>query len=82
MALAPLSAMFARVRGAALDGIAAREVSIEVHARRGLPGLDLVGLPDKAVREARVRVRSFDYLLASTMWTRCFRVVSFGFFRE
>ncbi|MBI4614103.1 MAG: YifB family Mg chelatase-like AAA ATPase [Planctomycetes bacterium] len=50
--------MFARIRGAAVDGIAAHPVAIEVHVRGGLPGFDLVGLPDKAVREARVRVRS------------------------
>ncbi len=32
-------------------------VSVEVDIRRGLPGIDLVGLPDGAVREARERVR-------------------------
>jgi len=32
-------------------------VSIEVDVRRGLPGMDIVGLADNAVREARERVR-------------------------
>jgi magnesium chelatase family protein len=32
-------------------------VSVEVDIRRGLPGIDIVGLPDGAVRESRERVR-------------------------
>ena len=32
-------------------------VSVEVDIRRGIPGLDIVGLPDNAVRESRDRVR-------------------------
>lgn len=32
-------------------------ISVEVHIRRGLPGTDIVGLPDGAVKEARERVR-------------------------
>lgn len=32
-------------------------VSVEVDIRRGLPGIDVVGLPDGAVREAKERVR-------------------------
>jgi magnesium chelatase family protein len=33
-------------------------VDVEAHIGRGLPGVDLVGLPEAAVREARVRVRT------------------------
>ncbi|RKX93987.1 MAG: ATP-binding protein [Spirochaetes bacterium] len=32
-------------------------VHVEVDLRRGIPGVDIVGLPDNAVREARERVR-------------------------
>jgi magnesium chelatase family protein len=32
-------------------------VSIDVDIRRGIPGLDIVGLPDNSVREARERIR-------------------------
>ncbi len=42
----------------ALEGVDAREVTVEVDARRGLPAFTVVGLPDTAVREARERVRS------------------------
>lgn len=33
-------------------------VSVECHVSNGLPGFDIVGLPDAAVKEARERVRS------------------------
>ena len=32
-------------------------ISIEVDVRRGIPGIDIVGLPDIAVKEARERIR-------------------------
>ncbi|WP_421621987.1 YifB family Mg chelatase-like AAA ATPase [Alkalilimnicola ehrlichii] len=39
-------------------GLAAPEVTVEVHIGPGLPALAIVGLPETAVREARERVRS------------------------
>jgi len=39
------------------SGYAGNLVSVEVDIRRGIPGLDIVGLPDNAVRESRDRVR-------------------------
>jgi magnesium chelatase family protein len=42
----------------ALEGVDARQVTVEVDARQGLPTFTVVGLPDTAVREARERVRS------------------------
>ncbi len=42
----------------ALHGIDAPEVTVEVHLARGLPGLSLVGLAEKAVSESKDRVRS------------------------
>ncbi len=38
-------------------GIEGVPIQVEVDIRRGLPGIDIVGLPDGAVREARDRVR-------------------------
>ncbi|MGF1469075.1 MAG: YifB family Mg chelatase-like AAA ATPase [Sandaracinaceae bacterium] len=50
--------MLARARAGCLAGVEARGVDVEVHLGGGLPGFDLVGLPETAVREARVRVRA------------------------
>jgi magnesium chelatase family protein len=41
-----------------LDGVHAQEVTVEVDVRRGLPTFTLVGLPDRAIRESRERVRA------------------------
>jgi magnesium chelatase family protein len=48
----------ASVWGFALVGVDAVPVRVEAHARNGLPGVTIVGLPGAAVREARERVRS------------------------
>ena len=50
--------MLARVRSAAVFGIDASTVDIEVDITLGLPGLTIVGLPDTSVRESRDRIRS------------------------
>jgi magnesium chelatase family protein len=50
--------MLARTRSGTLVGTEAVGVDVEAHLGKGLPGLDLVGLPEAAVREARVRVRT------------------------
>ena len=50
--------MLARVITFALDGLDARRVACEVDIRPGLPAFTIVGLGDKAVREARERVRA------------------------
>jgi magnesium chelatase family protein len=46
------------VRSRGLAGMAAPEVTVEVHLANGLPAFTLVGLPDTEVREARERVRA------------------------
>jgi len=65
--------MFQRIKTAALRGIEAIPVEIEVDSTSGLPGFSLVGLPDSAVREARERVvsamRSCGFLGCSTRMT-------------
>ena len=49
----------ARVNSFTLDGVAARRVWVEADVRKaGLPAFAVVGLADKAVREARERVRA------------------------
>jgi magnesium chelatase family protein len=48
----------ALIRTRALDGLAAPEVTVEVHITNGMSSFTLVGLPDTEVREARDRVRA------------------------
>ena len=50
--------MLARVTTFAIAGIESRRVTVEVDIRQGLPAFSIVGLGDKAVREARERVRA------------------------
>ena len=50
--------MLASLRSAALFGLEAIPVDVEVDVSFGLPALVLVGLPDTSVRESRDRVRS------------------------
>ena len=49
--------MLAVVSSHAPIGMEGELVSVEVDIRRGLPGIDVVGLPDGAVRESKDRVR-------------------------
>ena len=50
--------MIARISTFALDGVTSRRVWVEADIRQGLPAFTVVGLADKAVREARERVRA------------------------
>ena len=50
--------MLARVTTFALQGVDARRVTVEVDIRGGLPSFTIVGLGDRAVREARERVHA------------------------
>ena len=50
--------MLARISAAALSGIDAIPVTVEVDVSPGLPGVTMVGLPDATVRESRDRVRT------------------------
>jgi magnesium chelatase family protein len=50
--------MLARLSAAAVLGIEAVPVSVEVDVSPGLPGMTMVGLPDTTVRESRDRVRT------------------------
>ena len=50
--------MVSKVRSLGLQGIGGYEVSVECFHTNGLPGFEVVGLPDTAVKEARDRVRA------------------------
>ncbi len=50
--------MFTRLNSMGLYGMDAFGVEVEADIANGLPGFDLVGLPDTAVKESRDRVRS------------------------
>ncbi len=50
--------MHTTIRTFALEGISARALRVEVDVLPGLPSFTIVGLPDRAVREARERVRA------------------------
>ncbi len=50
--------MVARAFTVAFEGVEARLVEVQCAVTPGLPGFALVGLPDKAVSEARERVRA------------------------
>lgn len=50
--------MIQRIATVAFQGVEARPVDVQVHVAAGLPAFTIVGLPDKAVSEARERVRA------------------------
>ena len=50
--------MFASVKSLGVSGVGGYGVTVEVNIASGLPGFDMVGLPDTAVKEARERVRA------------------------
>ncbi len=50
--------MVERVATVAFEGIEARAVDVQVQVAPGLPVFNIVGLPDKAVSEAKERVRA------------------------
>ncbi len=56
-AFAKCGRMFARVASAAVIGIEAAPIDVEVDVGVGLPGCNIVGLADAGVREGRVRIR-------------------------
>ena len=50
--------MTSHLESLGLNGIVGYPVSVECFISGGLPGFDIVGLPDAAVKEARDRVRA------------------------
>jgi magnesium chelatase family protein len=50
--------MVAKVNTVAFLGINIIEIEVQVHIGQGIPGINIVGLPDKAVGESKERVRA------------------------
>ena len=50
--------MFAKIKSSGLIGINGYIINVETDISNGMPGFEIVGLPDAAVKEARERVRS------------------------
>ena len=50
--------MVARIKTVAFSGVDVLDVDVQVQLANGLPAFSIVGLPDKAVSEARERVRA------------------------
>ena len=50
--------MICSIRTLGIHGIRGNVVTAECYISNGLPGFDIVGLPDAAVKEARERVRA------------------------
>ncbi|MEO6958209.1 MAG: YifB family Mg chelatase-like AAA ATPase [Antricoccus sp.] len=53
-----MDAQYASVSTIALDGVNGIPVAVECHAGAGTPGVQIVGLPDSAISEARNRIRA------------------------
>jgi len=53
-----VKSLFSSVYGATVSGVAGFPVSVEVDVAGGLPCLEIVGMPDTSVKEAKHRVRS------------------------
>lgn len=50
--------MFAKCCGATTVGVDGQIIDVEVDVANGLPGVEMIGLPDTMVREAKERVRT------------------------
>src|SRR3989338_3156211 len=50
--------MIAKISSAGVIGIDACEVTVETDMGGGLPGFNIVGLPDAAIRESRDRIKA------------------------
>ena len=53
--------LFARIYAATTLGIDGRMIEVEVDVSPGLPGFELVGLPDTSVKELTMFVRAWYY---------------------
>ena len=50
--------MFSSIKSFGVSGVGGYSVAVEVYISNGMPGFEIVGLPDAAVKEARERVRA------------------------
>ncbi len=59
--------MVARIKTVAFSGIDVLDVDVQVQLASGLPAFSIVGLPDKAVSEARERVRAATHAMGLSL---------------
>jgi len=50
--------LLAKLFGSTLVGMESHRVTVEVDVTNGIPGFEMVGLPDTALKESRIRVKS------------------------
>lgn len=50
--------MLAQIHSAALSGLSACVIEVEIDSSRGMPSWEIVGLPDTSVKESKERVRT------------------------
>ena len=50
--------MLAKLFGSTLVGMESHCITVEVDLTNGIPGFEMVGLPDAALKESRIRVKS------------------------
>ena len=60
--------VFASIQSMGFWGLNAFPVEVETDITPGLPGFDVVGLPDTAIKESRDPV-SYTHLAAKRRWT-------------
>ena len=58
--------MYSCLKSYGIDGIDAFPVTVEATFGRAMPGFDIVGLPDAAIKESRLRVQSSIRLCGGT----------------
>ena len=63
--------MLATAHAQAMLGLDGVPVEVEAHVARGVPSFQIVGLPDRAVMEARERVRSKLMASVGAQWRWC-----------
>ena len=52
--------MFCKLNSYSLNGVEALPIDVEIDLQDGLPGFDIVGLPDSAVKEAKEYIYEFS----------------------
>ena len=50
--------MIAKIYSSCILGVDAYEITVETDIGSGLPGFNIVGLPDPAIKESRDRIKS------------------------
>jgi magnesium chelatase family protein len=66
--------MLSRIFSAAVLGLDGEIIEVEVDVSGGLPKIVIVGLPDAAVQESKVRVRAAIRNSGMSIWRKCFVV--------